>query len=220
MWQQIWSGAGKINDDGWKTSCGICVAASLACCYHLKFNFLIILCLAGGVLYEQTVEWLAHHFLQHGRSRALVFFKARHMRHHRDPVTHHALQPIVIFVPVVAVLLMPFIAMILFGVSAGGANAKATIIGFLLTHAILNIEHYDIHAKRKIVPWAIRNTRYYQAVIRYHNAHHAHDSLSAGVYGITNPWFDLSLHKIKIDAYMERIIDQAVSGFDRMWYRR
>lgn len=79
-------------------------------------------------------------------------------------------------------------------------------------------EHYDIHAKKKIVPRVLRNTRYYQAVIRYHNAHHAHVLLSAGIYGITNPWFDLLLHKLEIDAYMKRIIDRAVNRFDGVWY--
>ena len=218
MLQKIWDQAKKINDDGWKTSCGICVVASWACCYHLQFNFLLVLYVAGGMLYEQTVEWLAHHFLQHGRNRTLVFFKARHMRHHRDPVTHHALQPVVIFVPVVLGLLMPFVALIVWGTPIWRSNAGAVIVGFLLTHAVLNIEHYDIHAKKKIVPRTIRNTRYYQAVIRYHQAHHAHIPLSAGVYGITNPWFDLLLHKMKIDAYMRQVVDRGLSRFDRILY--
>lgn len=86
----------KINDDGWKTSCAICLITTLSYAYYTEFTLLALLCLTVGMLYEQTIEWLAHCFLQHGRSRLLRFFKARHLRHHRDTDNHHALQPLII----------------------------------------------------------------------------------------------------------------------------
>lgn len=97
-------------------------------------------------------------------------------------------------------------------------SSKALIIGFLLTHIVLNIEHYDIHAKKKIVPMIIRQTWYYQAVIHYHMSHHAHTPLSKGIYGITNPWFDLFLHRTGISTLVNKIIQRFLRYIDKKIY--
>ncbi len=175
---------------------------------------------AAGMLYEQTVEWGAHGWLQSQPVEGLEFFRWRHGRHHKDPESHHALQPISIWGPVVAGLLSPALAGAASKNHAKRNFALGTIAGFLATHALLNVAHYDIHAKNKIIPEPLRNTRYYKGIERIHNAHH--NGSEQRIYGITNPWLDIGLERAGASKAMDKVfpfLGRAAQRLDPLWMR-
>jgi hypothetical protein len=208
----------KVNDDGWIPTTLVCIAgATVAAGRGVRRPGRFLSGILAGVLYEQLVEWAAHGWLQSEPVEGLEFFRWRHGRHHVDPQNHHALQPISIWTPVVAVLLFP--ALILStSPRKRSAIASGMISGFLLAHAALNIEHYDIHAQRKVVPNVIRGTKYYSEVVRIHLAHH--DGVELRIYGITNPWLDMLLERVGASSLMDRLfqrIGKWAARLDGVW---
>ncbi len=199
-----------LNDDGWILSSILCLIVML---YYINFTILSLLSIvfiAIGVFYEQTIEWLAHGWLQHYECKIFYFFNLRHERHHKDPLTHHALQPIIVFIPVVFLLLFPFILVVQCQTSfIYRSYASGIIIGFLGAHILLNLLHYDIHAKNKIIPFFLRNTWYYKGVKYFHLHHHYSNYLGPKmskypVYGISNPWLDIFYYKIGLNNLVDR----------------
>jgi hypothetical protein len=208
----------KINDDGWVLTCVICFCCLLFCLTEVEISYSIVGLLIG-ICYEQIIEWLAHGWLQHYNCRTFSFFVWRHERHHLTPSLHHALQPIVVFIPVVLLLLSPFMVTAIFFDFLHDFSLWV-IIGFLATHIILNIEHYDIHVK-KIVPKPLRNSWYYKQIIKYHLGHHishAKNTNSLRVYGITNPWMDIFFQKIGLSSMMDIIYPKMVKYLDKLFF--
>lgn len=211
----------QVNDDSWISTCLLCAFACVLCIPFATLQWWVIPALVLGMLYEQLIEWLAHGWLQHYECRAFAFFVWRHARHHEQPQIHHALQPLVIFVPVTTMILIPCIILILFGSPILRSFAAWMIIGFLLTHIALNIEHYDIHMRHKILPRFVRRSRYYKTVVYYHIKHHndysqlplAADTLR--VYGISNPWLDILLYRIGATQVVDYIVPSLVSWLEK-----
>ncbi len=182
MWQKI----KKFNDDAWKTSCVLSFCGGLVCLRYVQVSKYAALAFVFGVLYEQFVEWLGH-MLQHcTKNRTLKFYRKRHGRHHARPRAAHALQPLAAVLFVFPILLSGPIVLILCGRGGLIACGWSVIGGFLLAYTFLCLQHYDMHADKKIMPAFIRNTPYYCNAIDRHLAHHA----GAAYYCVTNPWFD------------------------------
>lgn len=212
---------GTWNDDGWIPITAFCLTTSalavLAARRCARTGFPGFL---AGLLYEQVVEWAAHGWLQSQPVEGLEFFRWRHSRHHEDPVSHHALQPISIWVPTVGVLLSPAFVAARSASSSSRSAGLGVISGFLFAHAVLNIEHYDIHAERKVVPRSLRRTYYYREVERIHLAHHA--GSDARIYGVTNPWLDMVLHRLRATDLLDvayRRIGRTARHLDVVWPR-
>ena len=117
-------------------------------------------------------------------------------------------------------ILVPCIALVILGTFTLSSFAAWMIIGFLATHIVLNIEHYDIHMARKITPRFVRKSWYYKRVIYYHVKHHKDYSQSPlpanvlRVYGITNPWLDILLCHIGACRIVDRIYPKLVSWLE------
>lgn len=211
----------KINDDGWVPTTTFCVLTAALAVALMKRPFRAgIPGIAVGVLYEQTVEWAAHGWLQSQLVDGFEFFRWRHGRHHKNPRAHHALQPISIWVPTVTALLSPA----LLGTRSSREDTRSLslgiIAGFLSAHAVLNIEHYDFHAEKRIVPARIRRTAYYREVERIHLAHHA--GSEARIYSVTNPWLDIVLEHVGATRALDmtyRRVGHWARHLDAVWPR-
>lgn len=173
-----------------------------------------------GCLYEQTVEWSAHGWFQHGDTRIFRYFERRHFRHHQEPRVHHALQPIGVCFPVIGVLLLPAALCLRFG-SGLAEVGSGVVFGFLFCHIVLNLLHYEFHAPRErhVLPEFIHRTRYYKAVQRYHRWHHEGDERAHHVFGITNPWLDKFLHRVGVSDWMDRNYVRGLRAIERVLYR-
>lgn len=227
-WTNIKSTLGKINDDGWRITCLICAFAILYCAPYLKLHWMGVAALLVGILYEQVIEWLAHGWLQHHSCKVFNFFVQRHHRHHINTGQHHALQPIAVFLPVVLTLLAPAILWSCFSSSTVVVSLNCwLIIGFLSAHILLNILHYEIHAKKKATPLFFRKSKYYLYVKHVHMYHHQRASIKDKdkheldyVFGIANPWVDIFLYRIGLTAWVDTHYPKFVQWLDDMIYSK
>jgi len=201
----------KINDDGWITSVIICVIGILITFIFGKINWYSLFGLTLGIIYEHVVEWFAHGWFQHYQNKIFKFFYWRHQRHHDDSSSHHALQPISILIPVIIVILFPFILIVgFFKNTLLVGFATGSIIGFLFAHIYLNLLHFDIHSKKKIFPAFFRKTSYFQKIYTEHINHHIEHKTGIiksryRVYSISNPWLDILLDKLGINAKVDKL---------------
>lgn len=214
----------KLNDDGWRTSIFICVIGIVFTLTYSDINWYTIIGFCLGVFFEHIIEWLAHGWLQHYDCKVFNFFNWRHQRHHDNTTYHHALQPITILVPIVFILLSPFILFIIYsdnilfsGLSSG------LIIGFLFAHIFLNLLHYDIHAKNKVFPLYFRNTNYYQRIYKEHITHHIEHQKSVKIseyriYSISNPWLDILLDKCGLSNIIDKVYPRLINLIECIIY--
>lgn len=203
----------RINDDGWKETIVICLVVMVTCFCYVQISIVAIASFVLGNLFEETLEWLGHGWVQHYPSKIFDFIE-RHKRHHNETRVHHAIQPITHFVVASIVLLLPVFIVMYFGYVSLGCSF---IAGYCLSHIILNILHYDIHAPiaKKIVPSILRKTGYYKLVEKLHIAHHRHDdSFGYRIYGVTNPWLDMLYQKIRLDKLVDRIYPEIIKFID------
>jgi sterol desaturase/sphingolipid hydroxylase (fatty acid hydroxylase superfamily) len=211
----------QLNDDGWVPTTLLCLtAAGIATIRTRRHRGTFVAGFVAGITYEQLVEWAAHGWLQSEPVEGFEFFRWRHGRHHRDPESHHALQPISIWLPVVTVLLGPALLATRARTAPLHDLACAMIAGFLVAHAGLNVAHYDIHAPNKIVPGRIRRSRYYRSIERIHIAHH--EGSDSRIYGVTNPWLDMLLEKVGATGLMDRAfrrVGRWAKRVDPVWYQ-
>jgi hypothetical protein len=213
--------AERLNDNSWQLTTILCLAGTAGAGWRgrgspraLAAGFLC------GVLYEELLEWADHGWLQSQPVEGFEYFRWRHGRHHQRPDQHHALQPATIWIPVVTGLLSPALVALRSRKGSTRSAGSGLVAGFLLAHATLNIEHYDIHATRKIVPEPIRTTYYYREVERLHLAHH--DGVESRIYGITNPWLDMLLDRLGASRRMDEIFGRAAGlarYLDPVWLK-
>lgn len=211
----------RLNDDSWQLTTAICLIGTAAASWRGKGSLrAFAVGSISGVLYEELLEWADHGWLQSRPVEGFEYFRWRHGRHHQRPEQHHALQPATVWIPVVAILLSPALSALRSRNSTTRSAGCGLIAGFLLAHATLSVEHYDIHATRKIVPNRIRRTYYYREVERMHLAHH--DGVESRIYGITNPWLDLALDRLGAARGMDRIfgiIGRSARYLDPIWLK-
>ncbi len=198
-----------FSDDGWVFVTVVTILLGVFLGLVCNNPVLFIIGFALGSLYEQIIEYLAHGWLQHKRIGVFDYFVARHTRHHAESQKHHALQSIPTTFFVTILLLSPFIFTVIYS-TIGKDISLGIMAGFLVTHALLNVLHYDVHAPKKIIPEILRNTKYYKSVSYYHILHHQNHrkGIDNRIYGVTNPWLDMFLHKIGISNFVDKWYDR------------
>lgn len=146
-------------------------------------------CVIFGILYAQTIEWFVHGWIQHHSFKIFKPYREIHIYHHKYPQKPLAVQPITYFVIGSIALLFPFI-------SVGGFY-----IGYFLTYIMINVIHYDLHSRKKILPLIVWKIFFFKWIASHHKAHHTGKKFWYTTYSVTNPALDvlfsvLYLHKL------------------------
>jgi len=204
--QSIYAALLQFDDTGWWFPAGLSLFFALFL-FPYNINIYVISGFVIGSFYEHTIEFSAHKYLQHGTSNLFKGFRMRHYKHHKNPQTYHAFQPISVTCIGIVLLLSPCFYMMQYDFS------KALISGFLFSHFLLHLFHYDLHAAKKILPRIFRNTGYYQFIVKTHDAHHNHGETF--YYSITCPYSDWIINKSCLD----HIISLCYNGVLRLFER-
>lgn len=135
-----------------------------------------------GILYAQIIEWFVHGWIQHHPFKIFSAYRKNHLLHHKNPEIPASVQPVQYFLIGSIFLLFPF------------WSVKGFYVGYFFMYLMINVIHYDLHIKNKLLPNWLWNTFYFRLIKSHHEKHHKGEH----AHSVTNPYLDYLFDYIKL----------------------